>query len=64
MDRPSKVAHLELAGAADEDVLRLDVTVDYVFRVAVRQRTAQLSNVLKSNVSRLHNSDFEFAAAM
>lgn len=46
MDRPPKVADLELAVDPDEDVLGLDVAVDDVLGVEVRQGVGHLGDVL------------------
>jgi hypothetical protein len=46
MDGPSKVANLQIAIQAEQDVLGLDIPVDDVFRVKVFERVCHLSNVL------------------
>ena len=44
--RPTKVCNLELAPEIEQQVLRLDVAVDHVLRVAVVERAGQRLNVL------------------
>mgnify|MGYP001202434070 CR=1 FL=1 len=48
VDAPAKVCELEVAVDADEDVLGLDVAVDYVLGVQVRERVGHLGDVLRA----------------
>ena len=46
MNAPAEVRDLELPAVADEEVLRLDVAVDHVLRVAVAEGAGELEDVL------------------
>jgi hypothetical protein len=52
VDGPAEVGDLDLALAIDEEVLRLDVTVDDVLLVAVVERRGEGSDVVRSSLLR------------
>jgi hypothetical protein len=63
MHAPTEIANLELAIHPDQQVLGLDVAVDNVFGVQVRERIRHLGNVLSTKPTTVITVSFSLKEA-